>query len=82
VIAIACWPIYHRFAGFFFAGEYPSLAPSLFTLLTGLVLVAPVILVLQQIVQESAALVHALERLRESGIPVPRWMARATTDRG
>ncbi|MGZ5703152.1 MAG: hypothetical protein ACXWIM_19985 [Burkholderiales bacterium] len=31
---------------------------------------------LQQIVQESAALVHALDRLRESGIPVPRWLAQ------
>src|SRR6266550_5566551 len=44
LIAITAWPIYIGFARLIFAGRSPTLAPLLFTLLTGLVLVVPIAL--------------------------------------
>jgi len=43
VIAITAWPLYVRFAGVVFGGCSPTVAPLLFTLLTGLVLLASVV---------------------------------------
>src|SRR5258706_14567827 len=56
VIAIAAWPIYIRFATPIFGGRSPILAPLLFTLLTGLVLLVPLVLVVHQIPQGRMAL--------------------------
>jgi hypothetical protein len=55
------------------------LAPLLFTLLTGLVLVVPIILTVHQITQGSdrsrrGATFRA--QLRQDGIPVPGWVAQ------
>src|ERR1700730_11891808 len=58
VIAITTWPVYIRFASLISDDRSPGLAPLLFTLLTGLVLVVPIILTVHQIVQESDAFVH------------------------
>jgi predicted PurR-regulated permease PerM len=76
VIAITAWPSYVRFARFIDGGRSPSLAPLLFTLLTGLVLLVPVVLTAHQIAQGGDALVHALYHVRESGIPVPVWLVQ------
>jgi predicted PurR-regulated permease PerM len=76
LIAITTWPAYVRFARLVFGERSSSLAPLLFTLLTGLVLVVPVILAAHQIAQGSDAFVRALNHLRESGIPVPSWLAQ------
>jgi predicted PurR-regulated permease PerM len=70
VIAITAWPIYIRFAAPLFGGR--SLAPLLFTLLTGLVL--PVVLAVHQIAQGSDAFVRSINQLQDSGIPVPGWL--------
>jgi predicted PurR-regulated permease PerM len=76
VIAITAWPIYVRFARFVFGGRSPTVAPLLFTLLTGVVLLAPVVLTAHQIAQGSDAFVRALNQLQESGAPVPAWLAQ------
>jgi predicted PurR-regulated permease PerM len=76
LIAITAWPVYVRFARRFFGDRSPSLAALLFTLLTGLVLIVPIALTAHQIAQGSDAFVRALNRLRESGIPVPIWLAQ------
>jgi predicted PurR-regulated permease PerM len=76
LIAITVWPIYIRFAWLIFGGRSPALAPLLFTLLTGLVLVVPILLTAHQIAQGSDAFVRALDQLRESGMPVPFWLAQ------
>src|SRR5258705_7542017 len=76
LIAITVWPIYIRFARLIFGGRSPALAPLLFTLLTGLVLVVPILLTAHQIAQGSDAFVRALDQLRESGMPVPVWLAQ------
>ena len=76
LIAITTWPVYIRFARLISGRRSSLLAPLLFTLLTGLVLLVPVILAAHQIAQESDAFLRALNRLRESGIAVPIWLAQ------
>src|SRR6202166_3823149 len=49
VIAIAPWPIYARFQSLVFGGRSPVLAPLLFALMTGLVLLVPIVLAVHQI---------------------------------
>src|ERR1700731_5415100 len=55
VIAIAAWPFYIWFATSIFGGRFPQLAPLLFTFLTGLILLVPIVLVVHQIAQGSNA---------------------------
>lgn len=76
VIAIAVWPIYIRFTATVPGGRFPALAPLLFTLLTGLVLLVPIILAVHQIAQGSDAFARSLNALQHSGIPVPVWLAQ------
>ena len=76
LIAITVWPIYTRFARTIFGGHSAALAPLLFTLLTGLVLLVPIVLTAHQIAQGSDAFVQAVNQLRGSGIPVPVWLAQ------
>ena len=71
LIAITAWPLYIRFATHVFGGRSHTLAPLLFTLLTGLVLVVPIILIVHQIAQGSDAFVRWVRQLQEGGIPVP-----------
>src|ERR1700719_4813518 len=75
VIAIAVWPIYIRCAISVLGGRSPVLAPLLFTLITGLVLLVPIVLAVHQIAQGSDAFVRSLNQLEESGLPVPAWLA-------
>src|SRR5947209_16846137 len=67
LVAITVWPIYIRFARLISGRRSLSLAPLLFTLLTGLVLLVPIMLTVHQIAQGSDAFVRTLNRLRESG---------------
>src|ERR1700675_1236859 len=75
VIAITAWPIYSRFQSLVFGGRSPVLAPLLFTLMTGLVLLVPIVLAVHQIAQGSDAFARSLNQLQESGLPVPAWLA-------
>src|ERR1700692_4911942 len=68
VIAITAWPIYARLEGRVFGGRSPVLAPLLFTLMTGLVLLVPVVLAVHQIAQGSDAFARSLNQLQESGL--------------
>jgi predicted PurR-regulated permease PerM len=74
VIAVAVWPIYIAFATPIRGPA--ALAPLLFALLTGLVLLVPIVLVAHQIAQGSDAFAQSLKELQESGIPVPAWLVR------
>jgi predicted PurR-regulated permease PerM len=76
VIAITTWPIYIRFASLISDGRSPVLVPMLFTLLTGLVLLVPIILTVHQIAQGSDVFVRWIGQLRRDGIPVPVWVAQ------
>jgi predicted PurR-regulated permease PerM len=76
VIAIATWPIYIRFAPLFADGRSSAISALLFTLLTGLILLVPIVVALHQIALESDAFTAWLAQLKESGIPVPAWVPR------
>jgi predicted PurR-regulated permease PerM len=76
IIAIAVWPIYSRFTMLIAGGRAPALAAFLFTLLTGLVLLVPVILSVHQIAQGSEAFGRWINQLRDNGLPVPSWVAQ------
>jgi predicted PurR-regulated permease PerM len=76
VIAIAVWPIYIRCAISVLGGRSPAVAPLLFTLLTGLVLLVPIALTADQIAHGSDVFARSLNQLQQGGIPVPAWLAR------
>lgn len=76
LIAITTWPIYVRFAQLISARPSSLLASLLFTFVVGLVLLIPIVLTVHQVAQGSEAFVHVLNRLRESGIVVPTWLAQ------
>jgi predicted PurR-regulated permease PerM len=76
VIAIAVWPIYSRFAMLIAGGRAPTVTALLFTLVTGLVLVVPVVLTVHQIAQGSEAFGRWVSQLRANGLQVPSWVAQ------
>ena len=76
VIAITSWPIYTRFAARIARGRAPALAALLFTLLTGLALLVPVILTVHQLTQGSEGFARWVTQLRAEGLPVPGWVAQ------
>jgi predicted PurR-regulated permease PerM len=76
VIAITVWPIYIRFATQIPGDRSSAVAPLWFTLLTGLVLLMPIVLTVHQIAQGSDAFARWLSQLQDSGIPVPGWVAQ------
>ena len=76
VIAIATWPAYVRFRTLISARPSQLMAPLLFTLLVGAVLVVPVIVTVHQIAQGSDALVEWIGELRRTGIPIPSSITR------
>jgi predicted PurR-regulated permease PerM len=75
LIAVAVWPIYVRFAALMPA-ERGVLAPLLFTLLTGMVLIIPLTAAMHQIAIGSSAFALVLRELQGSGLHVPSWLAQ------
>jgi predicted PurR-regulated permease PerM len=76
IIAVTTWPIYTRFAKLIAGGRAPALAALLFTLLTGLALLVPVILTVHQLTQGSEGFARWVTQLRADGLPVPDWVAQ------
>jgi predicted PurR-regulated permease PerM len=76
VIAITTWPFYVRFAVLIPPPVRRIVAPLLFTLVVGIVLLIPLMLALQQLAQASDAFVRWVAELQKSGVPVPTWVAQ------
>lgn len=76
VIAITTWSIYVKFAQLISGRRSSLLASLLFTCTIVLVLLIPIVLTVRQVAQASDAFVHVLDRLRESGVAVPAWLAQ------
>lgn len=74
VIAVSSWPLYRQFAAAFPAGR-KVLAPTLFTMVVGILIFLPVGLALHRASQDGASIAEALSRYRETGVPVPDWLA-------
>jgi predicted PurR-regulated permease PerM len=76
ILAIALWPLYTRLVRVAATGRPPLVAPLLFTLLTGFVLFTPLVLATQEIARESEQIMSWITSLRETGVPVPAWVAQ------
>lgn len=76
VITIAVWPVYVRFCNRLPAMQRKTLAPLLFTALTGIVILLPGALALNKASQEAQGFSQALAQYREKGIPTPPWLAK------
>jgi predicted PurR-regulated permease PerM len=75
LIAVTVRPIYARFAALIPA-ERGVLAPLLFTLLMGMVLIIPLTAAMHQIALGSSAFASVLRDLQGSGLPVPSWLGQ------
>jgi predicted PurR-regulated permease PerM len=75
LIAVTVWPLYGRFA-LLLPAERDVLAPLLFTLLMGLVLIIPLTAAMHQIALGSSVFASTLRELQGSGLPVPSWLAQ------
>jgi predicted PurR-regulated permease PerM len=76
VIAITTWPLYRRFAALIPKPLSRLVAPALFTVIVGIVLLIPLMLALQQLAQVSDAAARWITELQKTGMPVPGWMAQ------
>ena len=73
VVAIATWPLYTRFASRF--RHRRRLAPLLFTLMVGIILLLPIFLTINEITQDSDTIAQWFRNLHENGLAVPPWLA-------
>ena len=76
MIAVTTWPLYVRFTALFGPRTGQSVAALLFTLLVGIVLLIPIVLLLRQAAQDSQTILQGINQLRENGIPVPSWVSQ------
>ena len=77
MIALTTWPLYVRFAALFGRQTGRSAAALLFTLLVGVVLLIPIVLLLRQAAQDSQTILQGINQLRQNGIPVPSWVSQS-----
>jgi predicted PurR-regulated permease PerM len=75
VIAVTVWPLYTRFRDFISEQRSGTLAPALFTLLVGILIVIPLLLPLHKAAQESDTILQWLTQLRDHGTPAPAWLS-------
>src|SRR5829696_80720 len=76
IIAITTWPLYTRWVVYFSDRRRRTLAPLLFTLLTGIALLAPLALIAVEVGGEGRAILEWLNRAKESGLPAPAWLVQ------
>lgn len=76
VLAITLWPLYSRLMGETEIEQRPTLAPLLVTVLTGMMIFFPVALATHEIAREGEQIMRWINQLRETGIPVPDWVAQ------
>ena len=76
ILAIAVWPLYARLADVGARQPPPVIAPLLVTVLMGVMLLAPLVLATQEIARESEQIMQWIIGLRETGVPVPGWVAQ------
>ena len=77
MIALTTWPLYVRFAALFGRQTGRSAAALLFTLLVGVVLLIPIVLLLRQAAQDSQTILQGINQLRQNGIPAPSWVSQS-----
>ncbi len=76
VIAIATWPTYQKFSQRLSQKSGHVLAPTLFTLFVGAVLIIPLAYAAIQITHESKLVMAWASSVQNTGVAVPDWVAR------
>ncbi|MDJ0448683.1 AI-2E family transporter [Methylocystis sp. JR02] len=76
VLAVAVWPLYGRFKRRFGPSASKELAPALFALLVGLVILAPIAGLAVDAAAEFRQLLDYARAAEETGLPVPDALAR------
>jgi predicted PurR-regulated permease PerM len=76
ILAIAVWPLYVRLPHSTATQRPPLIAPLLVTVLTGVTLLAPLLLATQEVARESEQITQWITSLRDTGIAVPSWVAQ------
>jgi predicted PurR-regulated permease PerM len=74
ILAIAFWPTYDRMARRWPPGRHNLLLPSLFTLLIGLAVIAPIVLAALQAGRETHTVFDWIDTLRTTGMAAPDWL--------
>jgi predicted PurR-regulated permease PerM len=72
LIAVAAWPAYRRFEAAMPGRR--TLAPALFTLFAGLVLLVPLALVAIEVGREAQTALRWLAEAQQRGVPAPDWL--------
>ena len=73
-LAVALWPLYRRLVPKRAVSGNRVLAPLVFTLATGLVLILPLAVVVVEAARDSQAAVQWLGEAQKSGVPPPSWL--------
>jgi predicted PurR-regulated permease PerM len=76
IFAIAAWPLYERLDRALPEAGRPVLAPLVITLGIGLLFVLPFALLARELVRDTSGLFAHFAEWRQSGIPVPDWLAQ------
>src|SRR5271165_2070613 len=73
VLAIATWPLRHLLVC---NSMRPTVAAILLTLIVGLVILVPLVLIVTQGAREAVLIVKWIRELRESGLGTPEWLSQ------
>lgn len=71
VLAIATWPVREWLIG---KGMRTSYAAISLTLLVGMLIVGPLVVLAVQMAREAVVVVQAVRELRETGLGTPKWV--------
>ena len=73
VLAIATWPVREWLTD---KGVKTSNAASSLTLVVGVLIVGPLVILAVQMVREGVVIVQGVRELRENGLGTPEWVAQ------
>jgi len=74
VLAIALWPAYRRLLAVLPRNGEHALGPAIATLLIGMVIVAPLVLLAIALAHEVHVVIKFIAETRHYGMPVPEWI--------
>jgi predicted PurR-regulated permease PerM len=72
IIAVSCWPLHARIKHQLH--HYPSLSALMTTLLVGLLIVGPMVLIAALVTQDMLSLSNFMMKADKEGLPAPDWL--------
>ncbi|GIL40853.1 AI-2E family transporter [Roseiterribacter gracilis] len=76
ILAIATWPLYHRFAARLGRSPSSAVPAGLFALFIALLVLVPLGFAAAAVVHEARVLVHLMHDAQQHGLPAPDFLAR------